>query len=56
MKTKIQITLLILSVVVLFISGCAANNTMYDTQPAGFWAGLWHGLIIFINPLCKITL
>lgn len=49
MKAKIRIALLILGVIVLVISGCAANNTMYNESPAGFWAGLWHGLIIFIT-------
>ena len=31
------------------ITGCAAGNTMYTESPAGFWAGLWHGFIIFFS-------
>ncbi|MDZ7724917.1 MAG: hypothetical protein U5R06_19435 [candidate division KSB1 bacterium] len=34
---------------VALLTGCAANNEMYITEPAGFWAGLWHGLIIIIT-------
>ena len=28
---------------VIFLAGCAANNEMQIFEPAGFWAGLWHG-------------
>ncbi len=47
MKTNYLLIALVL--LILLIAGCAANNTMYDTEPAGFWAGLWHGLIICIT-------
>jgi hypothetical protein len=31
---------------VLFVAGCAAGDTRFTTEdPAGFWYGLWHGLI-----------
>ena len=34
----------------LFIqSGCAPGNAMYASEPAGFWAGLWHGLILLFT-------
>lgn len=31
------------------LAGCAAGNTRFDHSPAGFWAGLWHGLIMVIT-------
>ncbi len=34
---------------VFIISGCAPNNEMYIERAAGFWAGLWHGLILVIT-------
>jgi hypothetical protein len=27
------------------LSGCAPGNERFYSQPAGFWAGLWHGFI-----------
>ncbi len=41
-------TLLVVTLVVLAAAGCAAGaNPAVDTgtDPAGFWLGLWHGLI-----------
>jgi hypothetical protein len=30
----------------LMLAGCAAGNPRFDeAEPAGFWFGLWHGLI-----------
>jgi len=34
---------------VLVVAGCAPGNVRFDTQPAGFWAGLWHGLICVVT-------
>ncbi len=32
------------------LSGCAAGTARFSVdEPAGFWAGLWHGLIIIIT-------
>jgi len=45
-KTAIMLSVIFLSL--LFFS-CAANNEMYISKPAGFWAGLWHGLIIIVT-------
>ncbi len=50
MKSKKSITALVLMLLTaLFFIGCAANNEMYVSKPAGFWAGLWHGLIIIVT-------
>jgi hypothetical protein len=35
---------------VLFIAaGCAAGDARFQDGQAGFWAGLWHGLICFVT-------
>jgi hypothetical protein len=37
-------------VAALAISGCAAGDEMFTADaPAGFWAGLWHGMISVIT-------
>ncbi len=41
--------LFLLLILLLATLGCAAGNTRYDTQPAGFLAGLWHGFILVIT-------
>lgn len=46
-KRRIVFIILALAAVML-IAGCAADNEMYVDKPAGFWAGLWHGLICFV--------
>lgn len=33
----------------LFVAGCAPGNERFDATPAGFWAGLWHGLICVVT-------
>jgi hypothetical protein len=30
---------------IILLSSCAAGNEKFDIDPAGFWIGLWHGLI-----------
>lgn len=29
----------------LILTSCAPGNVRFDSAPAGFWAGLWHGFI-----------
>ena len=29
----------------MFLTSCAPGNIEFDVDPAGFWAGLWHGFI-----------
>lgn len=48
MKSRIVVVLSLLSLLLIF-AGCAPNNEMYLSKPAGFWAGLWHGLILIIT-------
>ena len=40
--------LLILALALLMVS-CAPGNEKFDAAPAGFWYGLWHGLISFVT-------
>jgi len=35
--------------IILISASCAPGNTRYDETLAGFWAGLWHGLIIVFS-------
>lgn len=47
-------TLVLLAVIVLalvFAAGCAPGNERWASvdNKAGFWAGLWHGLIIIVT-------
>ncbi len=41
--------IMLLAIAVLTLGGCAGANPLTDTQGsggiAGFWSGLWHGLI-----------
>jgi len=41
----------IISILFLFmLTACAAGNAQFTTEsPAGFWYGLWHGIISFIS-------
>ena len=48
MRVDKKTLLLILGILIVLVASCAANNTRYDEVPAGFWAGLWHGLIIVV--------
>jgi hypothetical protein len=34
--------------IIILLTGCAPGNERFDTDPAGFWWGLWHGLISLI--------
>ncbi len=31
------------------LGGCAAGSAQFAESPAGFWAGLWHGLILLVT-------
>ena len=49
MKPKQSAVLLITFFCIALLTGCTANNEMYNAEPAGFWAGLWHGLICIVT-------
>jgi len=46
---KLSIFLLCVFILIIVTSSCAPGNTRFDEKPAGFWAGLWHGLICVIT-------
>lgn len=37
------------SVLLLTMAGCVGGNPGFQESPAGFWAGLWHGLILLFT-------
>lgn len=39
---------------VLVLVSCAAGNVEFTQDPAGFWYGLWHGVISFITLIVHI--
>lgn len=43
--------LIVIAVVILLVAGaCAPGNVRWSfDNRAGFWAGLWHGLIVFVT-------
>jgi len=38
-----------LALMLLLLAGCAPGNERFVAGPAGFWAGLWHGLICLVT-------
>ncbi len=46
---KLSIIFLCMFILIIVTSSCAPGNTRFDDKPAGFWAGLWHGLICIIT-------
>jgi hypothetical protein len=52
MNTQQQMSfkLLLFSPFVLLLTSCAAGDVQFTAEtPAGFWYGLWHGVISFIS-------
>jgi hypothetical protein len=43
----VALAALVAALVVL--GGCAAGSERFVREPAGFWAGLWHGIIIIVT-------
>jgi hypothetical protein len=41
--------LIVVLLCIVILTGCAAGNPMFtEPSPAGFWAGLWHGMVSWI--------
>jgi hypothetical protein len=50
MDRRIQTLALVAIVLALFVAGgCAAGTERFGDNQAGFWAGLWHGIICVIT-------
>lgn len=46
---KIYPWLAVIVLALLVLTSCAPGNVKFDANPAGFWMGLWHGLISFFT-------
>ena len=47
--------LLIFIPIILLLTSCAAGNTQFtQDNPAGFWYGLWHGVIAVISLIIHV--
>ena len=50
LKNTLALKLLIFIPVVLLLTSCTAGDVQFtEVSPAGFWYGLWHGIISFIT-------
>lgn len=47
-KEQKRIAILGLILLLLVFTSCAPGNKRFEEKAAGFWAGLWHGLICVI--------
>ncbi len=48
-KNKIIVISLVLVLIFLVSVSCAPGNARFVEKSAGFWSGLWHGLICWIT-------
>ncbi|MDH5601236.1 MAG: hypothetical protein OEY78_08045 [Gammaproteobacteria bacterium] len=49
-KNSKSLKLMSLVLLLLLLTSCAAGHSQFTTEsPAGFWYGLWHGVISFIT-------
>jgi hypothetical protein len=49
MKKIFNQKVILFAVLILILVSCTAGNERFDADPAGFWAGLWHGFISFFT-------
>ena len=47
--SKITSTLPVIILALLIFTSCAPGDIRFDVEPAGFWAGLWHGFISLVT-------
>ena len=45
MRKDYKVLAFLLAFMIIVSASCAPGNTRFDETPAGFWAGLWHGII-----------
>ena len=49
-KRKIILIVALLIVLSVFFTGCIPGDArFYEASPAGFWWGVWHGIVIWIS-------
>jgi hypothetical protein len=48
-KNKRFVFSIVLALIFLLSVNCAPGNSRFDEDPAGFWSGLWHGLICMVT-------
>ena len=47
---KIIFLVLIIALLTIFLTGCVPGDGSYDSEkPAGFFSGLWHGIIAWFT-------
>ena len=52
---SLSLKLLIVITLLLLLTSCAAGKAQFTTEnPAGFWYGLWHGIISIISLIIHI--
>jgi hypothetical protein len=44
-KIALNYNVFLLIGLLLILTSCAGGDPRFDTEPANFWAGLWHGFI-----------
>jgi len=49
MKKRQFVLFILILISLLFVVGCAPGNERFTENAAGFWAGLWHGMICIIT-------
>ena len=48
-RTVRRLLVAVLVVALVCLVGCAPGSDRFVDEPAGFWAGLWHGFIIIVT-------
>ncbi|MFH1689644.1 MAG: hypothetical protein ABIE42_05335 [Candidatus Eisenbacteria bacterium] len=46
---RLRVLALPAALLLLVCAGCAAGTERFESAPAGFWNGLWHGLICVVT-------
>ncbi len=55
MNAKHTVALSIVLVAAIFLSSCTAGDPMYAADsPAGFWSGVWHGMISWFTLVLRL--